>query len=62
MVGDIAAVTLNDKQLVTPWLSSGNYLRFQSDTGAQCNIIPVWLYRKAANDPDLTVWRMSPLL
>ena len=53
VVSDIAAVTLDDEQLVTLRLSSGNYLRFQPDTGAQCNIIPVQLYKKAANDPDL---------
>ena len=53
VVSDIAAVTLDDEQLVTLQLSSGNYLRFQPDTGAQCNIIPVQLYKKAANDPDL---------
>ena len=53
VVRDIAAVTLDDEQLVTLRLSSGNYLHFQPDTGAQCNIIPVQLYRKAANDPDL---------
>jgi len=46
-------VTLHDEQLMTLRLSSGNYLHFQPDTGAQCNIIPVQLYRKAANDPDL---------
>ena len=51
--GDIAAVMLDDEQLVTLRLSSENYLHIQPDTGAQWNIIPVQLYRKAANDPDL---------
>jgi len=41
VVSDIAAVTLDDETLVTLRLSSGKYLRFQPDTGAQCNIIPV---------------------
>ena len=49
----LAAVTLDDSQLVTLRLESGNYLCFQPDTGAQCNVIPVELYKKAANDPDL---------
>ena len=35
VVSDIAAVTLDDEQLVTLRLSSGNYLRFQPGTGAQ---------------------------
>ena len=47
------AVMLNDEQLVTLRLSSGNYLCFQPDTGAQCNIIPVQLYGKAANGSEL---------
>ena len=34
-------------------LSPGNYLHFQPNTAAQCNVIPVWLYRKATNDPNL---------
>ena len=40
-------------QLVTLCLESGNYLRFQPDTGSQCNVIPVHLNKKAANDPDV---------
>ena len=53
VVSDVAAVTLDDAQLVTLRLAFGNYLRFQPDTGAQCNVIPVHLYKKAANDSDL---------
>ena len=45
VVSDTAAVTLDDEQLMTLQLSSGNYLRFQPDTGEQCNIIPVQVYR-----------------
>ena len=50
---EISAVTLDDSELVTLKLESGNYLRFQPDTGAQCNVIPVHLYRKATKDVDL---------
>ena len=53
VISEIAVVTLDDTQLVTLCLESGNHLRFQPDTGAQCNVIPVHLYKKAANDPDL---------
>ena len=35
VVNNIAAVTLDDTQLVTLRLTSGNFLRFQADTGAQ---------------------------
>ena len=39
--------------MVTLKLESGNYLRFQVDTGAQCNIVPLELYRKATKDNKL---------
>ena len=47
IISDVAAVTLDDSQLVT------FRLRLQPDTGAQCNVIPVHLYKKAAKDPKL---------
>ena len=49
----IAAVSLDDSQFVTLKLKSGNFLRFQVDTGAQCNVIPLALYRQATNDHKL---------
>ena len=53
VIGEISAVTLDDSQLVTVKLESGNCLRFQQDTGAQCNVIPLELYKKATNDTEL---------
>ena len=50
---DVSAVQLDDSQLVTLKLESGNYLRFQVDTGAQCNVIPLSLYKKATRDYKL---------
>ena len=50
---EISAVTLDDSQLVTLMLESGHYLRFQPDTGAQCNVVPLHLYKKATKDVDL---------
>ena len=47
---DICATTLDDSQLVTLRLESGKHLRFQVDTGAQCNVIPVALYKRATKD------------
>ena len=52
-VEEISAVTLDDSQLVTLKLESRNYLRFQPDTGGQCNVIPLHLYKKATKDIDL---------
>ena len=62
--GQINAVTsqskdLDDSQLVTLKLESGHYLRFQPDTGAQCNVIPLNLYKKATKDYRLE--RVTPL-
>ena len=45
---------IDDSQCVTLQLDSGNYLRFQVDTGAQCNVVPVDLYKKATKDHSLT--------
>ena len=53
VIGEISAVKLDDSQLVTVKLASGNCLRFQPDTGAQCNVIPLELYKKATNDTEL---------
>ena len=50
---EISAVTLDESQLVTLKLESGNYLRFQPDTGAQSNVVPLHLYKKATKDVDL---------
>ena len=45
------AGNLDDTQLITLKLESGNYLRFQVDTGAQCNVVPLGLYKKATQRP-----------
>lgn len=44
IISDVAAVALDDSQLN---FQSGlwQFLRFQPDTGAQCNVIPVHLYK-----------------
>ena len=44
---------LDDSQLVTLKLESGNYLHFQPDTGSQCNVIPVHLYKLVTKDVNL---------
>ncbi|XP_020616010.1 uncharacterized protein LOC110054021 [Orbicella faveolata] len=48
-VEEISAVTLDDSQLVTLKLESGTYLRYRPDTGAQCNVVPLHLYKKATS-------------
>ena len=50
---EISAVGVDDSQIVTVRLDSGNYLRFQVDTGAQCNVVPLQLYQQAAKDHKL---------
>ena len=48
-----ATAGLDDSQLVTLKLPSGNFIRFEVDTGAQCNVLPVALYKEAAKDHKL---------
>ena len=45
---------LDNSQFVTLRLDSGRYIRFQVDTGAQCNVIPLDIYKKAIGDASLT--------
>ena len=45
---------LDDSQLVTLRLQSGSYVRFQVDTGAQCNVMPLKTYQEATGDVDLS--------
>ena len=44
---------LDDSQFVTLRLESGSHIRFQVDTGAQCNVIPLNTYKKATGDVSL---------
>jgi len=44
---------LDESQLVTLKLELGNCIRFQADTGVQCNVMPTALYRKATKDQQL---------
>ena len=55
----VSAVDMDDSQFVTLKLESGNYLRFQVDTGAQCNVLPLPLYKKATKDIKLA--NVTPL-
>ena len=55
----ISEINIDDSQLVTLKLESGNYLRFQVDTGAQCNVVPLELYKKATEDHQLA--NMAPV-
>jgi hypothetical protein len=44
---------VDDSQCVTLRLENGNYLQFQAVTGAQCNVVPLDLYKKATRDHKL---------
>ena len=50
---EVSTVYLDDSQYVMLKLESGNYLYFQVATGAQCNDIPLSLYKKANKNCDL---------
>ena len=46
--------SVDDSQLVTLQLTeSGGHIRFQVDTGAQCNVVPLGVYKKATKDAAL---------
>ena len=51
---EVAAVQLDDSQLVTLKMESGNYIRFQPGTRAQCNVILLTIYKKATGDVNLS--------
>ena len=44
---------LEPAQQVTLKMESGKFVRFQPDTGAQCNVLPVHIYCLATEDEDL---------
>ena len=50
---EVMAVNSDDSQFVTMKLDSGNWVKFQVDTGAQCNVLPVHLYKVASGDTKL---------
>lgn len=47
-----------DSSLVTLRVPSGNFIRFEIDTRARCNVLPVHIYKKATGDCDLK--RVTP--
>ena len=48
-----STASLDDSQTVTLRLDSGSHIRFQVDTGAQCNVVPLGVYKKATSDTAL---------
>ena len=50
----VSGTPMDDSQFVTVKLENGSFLRFQADTGAQCNVVPVHLYKKATKDFSLS--------
>ena len=50
---EISVVRLDDSQLVTLQMESGSFIRFQPDTGAQCNVLPLHVYKRASKDYKL---------
>ena len=58
------ATLLTDSQCVTLNMDSVNYIRFQIDSGVQCNVLPLKLYKRATKDVqmnDVTKWQSSIL-
>ena len=49
----VSANHSSDSDLVTLKVPSGNFIRFEIDTGARCNVLPVHIYKKATGDYNL---------
>ena len=54
----VSANQSSDSSLVTLKVPSGNFIRFEIDTGARCNVLLVHIYKKATGDCDLK--RVTP--
>ena len=52
---EVSTVHLDDSQYVKLKLESGNCLHFQVDIHAQCNVIPLSLYKKVTKDCNLAL-------
>lgn len=48
----------SDSSLATLKASSGNFICFEIDTGAQCKVLPIHIFKKATGDCDLK--RVTP--
>ena len=49
----VTATQSSDSSLVTLKVLSGNFIRFEIDTGARCNVLSIHIYKKATGDSDL---------
>ena len=49
----VSANQSSDSSLVTLKVPSGNSIRFEIDTGACFNVLPIHIYKKATGDCDL---------
>ena len=54
----VSANQSSDSSLVTLKVSSGNFICFEIDTGARCNVLPIHIYKKPTSDCDLK--RVTP--
>ncbi len=50
---DVFALKNHDLEFVTMQLESGNSIWFQVDTGAECNVLPLHIYKLATADVKL---------
>ena len=52
-VRNVAPVKLSDDQTVTLKVRERHYIRFQLDSGADCNVLPIHVYMAATGDEQL---------
>ena len=56
-----ASVKLSDDQTVTLKVREKHYVRFQLDSGADCNVIPIHAYMATTGDEQLLKVKPSPV-
>ena len=52
----VSAHQIPDSSLVTLKVLSGNFIRFEIDTGARCNVLPIHIYKKATGEKYISLY------
>ena len=53
-IRQVAQINLSDEQTITLKVRDSHYIRFQIDSGADCNVLPVHVYKAATGDETLS--------
>ena len=59
IIQQVAQINLSDEQMITLKVRDHHYIRFQIDSGADCNVLPLHVYKAVTGDEPLN--RVEPL-